>query len=526
MHATKSSRASRISKTSRNNPAVAESSAKWWEYVIVAALLALIGAVAAIWHHSQGYTLYFGDAESHLNTARRIIDSRTPGYDQIGSPWLPLPHLLMLPFVRSFDLWQTGLAGAIPAVACFVVAGVMLFGIARLAFGSFAAGITAALLFALNPNMLYLQAIPMTEAAFLASIAGTVLFTVRGNPMPAALFCCAATLSRYEGWALIPAVALVLWIRRGFQAGLLFGVFASLPPIYWFAHNWWYYSNALEFYNGYYSAKMIYQRAVEANMQRYPGDHEWAKAIEYYAAAAKLCSGVVLAWIGIAGLFAAIVRRAWWSAALLAIPPVFFVFSMYSSGTPIYVPHLWPNSYYNTRYGIAVLPLLAFGGAALVSVAPARFRVVTVFSLVAMAVLPWLASPGPETWITWKESEVNSIARRAWTAEAAGYLQVNYRKGDGILYSFGDLTGVLREAGIPLRESLHDGNNPQYLATLARPDLFLHEEWVLSISGDPIATALLKMRTGNVRYALVRTVQVKDAPPVEIYRRVRTIPPA
>ena len=35
---------------------------------------------------------------------------------------------------------------------------------------------------------------------------------------------------------------------------------------------------------------------------------------------------------------------------------------------------------------------------------------------------PWLIHPRPDAWITWKESQVNSEARRAWTREAAAYL--------------------------------------------------------------------------------------------------------
>ena len=45
----------------------------------IALLLLAIGVLAAAWHHSHGYLLYYGDAESHLGTARRIVDSRTPG---------------------------------------------------------------------------------------------------------------------------------------------------------------------------------------------------------------------------------------------------------------------------------------------------------------------------------------------------------------------------------------------------------------------------------------------------------------
>ena len=516
MRATKSSRRSPTSKPA-DGPA-------WWEYAAVAGLLLIIGVLAAMWSHAHGYPLYYGDAESHLDTARRIVDSRTPGYDQIGSPWLPLPHVLMLPFVGNMEMWRSGMAGTIPGVACFVLAGSFLFGIARLLLGSFAAGIAAALLFGLNPNVLYLQTTPMSEPVYLAMISGVAFFAVRGNALAAAVFSCGASMTRYEAWALIPVIVVVLLFTRGFRSALVFSAIASLPPLYWLAHNWWYYGNALEFYNGPYSAKAIYQRAVEANMQRYPGDHDWPRALQYYRAAAELCAGPTLIWLGSFGLLVAIARRAGWALAILTVPAAFFVFSMYSSGTPIYVPHLWPNTYYNTRYGIAALPLLAFSGAAIVSLIPDRWHGSAVGAVLALAIVPWAMHPGAESWITWKESEVNSVARRAWTAESAEFLKENYHKGDGIFFSFGDLTGVLREAGIPLRESLYDGNNPHFAAAIARPDLFLWEEWALAISGDQVATTLLKLGRAGVRYQCVKIVQVKDAPAIEIYRRIRPIP--
>jgi hypothetical protein len=59
--------------------------------------LALCSALAIYFFHSKGWILYYGDAEAHLNTARRIVDNQTPGYDQIGTVWLPLMHFLMLP---------------------------------------------------------------------------------------------------------------------------------------------------------------------------------------------------------------------------------------------------------------------------------------------------------------------------------------------------------------------------------------------------------------------------------------------
>ena len=93
-------------------------------------LVALIAVSAAsTWFVSRsGWTLYYGDAEAHLNIARRVLDSRTPGYNQIGSPWLPLPVALTMLFVQYDPWWRNGLAGAIPSSACFVLACAFLFG--------------------------------------------------------------------------------------------------------------------------------------------------------------------------------------------------------------------------------------------------------------------------------------------------------------------------------------------------------------------------------------------------------------
>src|SRR3954468_13697837 len=131
--------------------------------IALAALFLVSGAALAVFY-SNGWLLYYGDAEAHLNIARRIVDSRTPGYDQVGTVWLPLAHWLMLPFVRIDVLWLNGIAGAIPSVTAFLCAGMFLYGAATRIFDSTSAGFAAAALFALNPNVLYLQSIPMTES--------------------------------------------------------------------------------------------------------------------------------------------------------------------------------------------------------------------------------------------------------------------------------------------------------------------------------------------------------------------------
>lgn len=505
------------------------SGSRLFEIFLVGCLLTAISVTALSQFYRHGHLLYYGDAVAHLNIARRIVDSRTPGLDQIGTVWLPLPHLLTLPFVGNDFLWRNGLAGAIPAAACFVLAGGFLFAGIRRAAGSRAAAWAATGLFALNPNVLYLQSVPMTEVIFLACFFALMYFCLRfrdtqsliwAGMAGAAAF--AGTLTRYEGWFLLPFVAVFfLWTgkRNRIWAALLFGAVASLGPLFWLLHNRWFYGDPLEFYRGYWSAKAIYQRSLDSGMQPYPGDGNWREAWRYFGAAARLCAGWPAAVLGLVGVAAALWKRLYWPVVLLALPPVFYILSMHSSGTPVFVPHLWPESYYNTRYGLAALPLLILGAAALVLFVRRPYRRWAAIAVLAVAISPWLWKPSPESWICWKEAEVNSVTRRAWTEEAAKVLAANYRDG-GIIAPFGDMTGVFPTAGIPLRETLHSGNAPMYQGSIARPDLFLREKWALAMSGDEVATAILRSRKDGPRYECVKMIALEGSPVIEIYRRV------
>ncbi len=492
---------------------------------MVLAAIAALSALATIQVNHRGWTLYYGDAEAHLNIARRIIDSRTPGYDQIGTSWLPLPHLLALPFVANDSLWQSGLAGAIPSSVCFVLAGVFLFMAMRRATNSSAAGFAAMGLFALNPNLLYLQSTPMTEPVFLAGFMALLYFTILFRDtqsfwavIGAALASLAGSLARYEGWFLIPFTTIYFLFaakRWRLVVALVFAAIASIAPLYWLAHNWWLYSNPLEFFSGQYSAQAINQRAGP-----YPGQHDLNKAWWFFETDARMCLGwgaVLVAGIGVLG---AIWKRIFWPVLLALTPVLFYLWSMYSGGAAIFVPELWFGSYYNTRYGLATLPLAAIAGASAILLTPPRWRPWIALATVAIAVTPWLVRPQPDQWICWKESQVNSAARRIWTREAGRLLAHQYRRGTGIFTSFGDLAGILRESGIPLREVLHDGNPPAWMAAGARPNLFLHEEWAIAVSGDPVATAVQRatFKTGP-RYHLERTIMIKGAPVIEIYKR-------
>ena len=487
-------------------------------------LLALWSALAVWFVYAQGWTFFYGDAEAHWDIARRILDSRTPGYDQIGTVWLPLPHLLLMPLARVDAWWRSGLAAAIPSAAAFVVTCGFLFCAVRRLFDSTAAAAASTALFAANPNVLYLQAIPMTEAVFWATLTALLYFTIRfrkaggwGSAAGAGIACCLGTLTRYEAWFLIPFVAAYLVFsakRRKLAVAAVFILLASLGPAYWLAHNWWLSGDPLEFYRGPYSAIAIQGAAP------YPGRGNWRLAGLYYGTAAELGAGFGLWWMGLAGIGATLAKRAFWPVALLALPGVFYVWSMHSAASPIFVPTLWPNTFYNTRYGLAVLPLLAVGSAGVVAVLPGRKQAAAAVLVVAVGAIFWALHPNPENWITWKESQVNSEGRREWVRQAAGFLQPRYVKGAGIFSASGDFRAVYRECGIPLRESFTVDNGLPWLAAVRRPDLFLQEEWAVVMGGDPAQSGINRAGRSGIRYRLEKTIIVKDSPVIEIYRRI------
>ncbi len=75
------------------------------------------------WHyHRLGLTLSHYDARGHLVVARRIFDSITPGWQQIGAVWLPLPHLLNALPVQIDVFYRTGASGVAISIASFALA--------------------------------------------------------------------------------------------------------------------------------------------------------------------------------------------------------------------------------------------------------------------------------------------------------------------------------------------------------------------------------------------------------------------
>ena len=353
----------------------------------VALAAVLLSFVALLISFSRGYLLLYGDAVAHLGIARRILDSRNPGLVQLGGVWLPLPHLLMLPFVQKLEWWQNGLAGAWPSLICYIASVVGLYRLARHLLAPRWA-IAATAFYALNPNLLYLATTAMTEPLFLALLIWTTLLTVEcvaairaarhavvaRRLVLIAVFILAAVYTRYDGWILGAAVWCVITFTLAtpdamsgaelFPPSLLFTLLVVAGPISWLAYNQHFFHDPLDFIRGPYSASAIEKKTAAAGSEHYHGWHSPFWALVYYTRTAQVDAafwetGFLVMAAAIGGLIIAIRRRLALPALLLWMPLPFYIYSVAYGSVPIFIPQLWPHSYYNSRYGMEMLPALA-----------------------------------------------------------------------------------------------------------------------------------------------------------------------
>jgi len=190
--------------------------------VFAGSLAATLGVAAALRYHQLGLTLSHYDARGHLIVARRIVDSITPGWQQIGAVWLPLPHLLNMLPVQVDAFYRSGSSAVVISIASFALAAAAIAWIVALLTESRLAALAACAVFVLNPNVLYLQATPMTEPLLLGlTTLGVAMLMSVGDPERVAsrpatvgIVLALACLTRYEAWPVTyAALAATAWAR-------------------------------------------------------------------------------------------------------------------------------------------------------------------------------------------------------------------------------------------------------------------------------------------------------------------------
>ena len=475
--------------------------------------------MVALCYARLGLALSHYDARGHLVVARRIFDSITPGWQQIGAVWLPLPHLLNALPVQIDAFYRTGASAVAISVLSYAVTVAAIVQIVSALTGSWLAAIAGALVFALNPNVLYLQATPMTEPLLMALLVAALallltycdgLRAAQGHA-PAArtssflvgIVFALACLTRYEAWPVtIGALGAAVWVlwRRGVSlpvatraiarvavyplaAIIGFSLFSRIVVGAWFASGFF----------------------VPEN----PAQGQPWEAVKEIAWGLRELSGVGLVIVAIAGALiltgAGLLsrRRAAWILPLALLGTASVPWSAFIDGHP-----------YRIRYMVPLIAAQAVcaGVAAGSSRRSRGLLAAALLALCAYELRPLDASSPMVAEAQWDRP--NIAAREKVTA----CLKEQYG-GDSIMASMGSLGHYMQDlskAGFPIRDFLHEGNGDIWLNALYSPRPFVG--WILieekAEGGDMLAQIARERPDFLDGY-----VRVCEAAGVALYRR-------
>ncbi|MBA3868877.1 MAG: glycosyltransferase [Anaerolineae bacterium] len=360
---------------------------KWLVLTFVTACIA--GLIATIYYFLNHDLLIYKDASSHLGIARLMFDNARPGLAHLGGVWLPLPHLLMLPFSAVDYFWRTGLAGACVSMPSYVITAVYIFLAARRLTHSNIASFVGSLVFILNPNVLYLQSTPLTEPLAAATVTAACYYFLawlqEDKPKYLLLMAMAtflASLARYDGWSLVigfvvlvPVVTLIKQRKRHpVEANtIIFALIACLGIAIWIVWCWVILGDPLYWQRSEYSSQ-AQQAGLIAKHLLYTY-HDVYQSIRYFTVLTSVTMGPVVFVLSIAGLLIFLYQRriSLETIAGLAffVPFAFYVFSLYSGQIILYLPELVPadapDKYFNNRFGMVGVPPAAIFFAVLIA---------------------------------------------------------------------------------------------------------------------------------------------------------------
>lgn len=482
--------------------------------VLVALAAGLLGLAASAVTVPSGWAMAYSDAQSHLTIARRVIDSMAPGFEQLGTVWLPVPHLLLIPLVAIDPLFHTGWAAALLGSAALSGTAAGLYRIAaRLGIGR--AGRLAMLVLLLaNPSVLYLYTTALTEPVLLlflvAALSGLSRWALAPRRMSAgelAVFAgiptAAAMLSRYEGWMLsltgtIFVCVVTLRRTRSLQQMIIMAVgYAWIPALavcWWLAYNWGIYGDPLEFMFGPYSASA--QQSSISSSGLLPTKGNLGLTLLTFHSSVLGTAGVLLLVLAGAGLLVAAYRWRLQTPGLVlwltASAYVFAVVSMYLGQTAINNAHSLPSTWWNNRFAMTAMPFFLLAAALAVDAAGQwltrkdnwRLQTRRVLRAGAAAGLGaavllqlgwWIAGPVDRAPVL-AEAAMSAGSTR-YSTEAAQWLAQNYDGGGLLLDESARGNAIVPLLGIDISQIFLRASGDNFTQALDNPAA--HARWVL-----------------------------------------------
>lgn len=485
--------------------------------------LAVVSVISFVQYYANGLGLAYNDARSHLDIGRRVVEGLKPGLAQLGSVWLPLPHLLMVPTIWNDFMWHSGLAGALPSMISFVATGLIIYQFLRSLGVNIFGRITGVLVFVANINVLYLQSTAMTELLLIATMTAGVYELViwhKNNELirllRSAFWIMLATLIRYDGWFLLVAATGLIMIQtlktKGYKTMegslILFCTLAAFGVALWFGWNLLIFKDPLYFALGPFSARaqqkqlevagdLITKGNLILSMQTYL----YALIFNSYMLQVIMGAiGAVVLWFD--KRISLSVRIA--STALLA--PLFFnILALYLGHSVLFIQGINGNTWFNARYGVMMVPTFAIFIGYLVYRA-AAFRWVIIGLLAFTTFFAFANSDA----VTIDDARVGSSQKNV--SEVSGYLTANAKNEKGfILISVASHDAIVFSSGLPMKRFIHEGTGSYWESATTSPDRWAR--WIVMRTHDDndlVWKSVSKVPTFFERYTLVAKYPFAD----------------
>lgn len=473
------------------------------KHLIALLTLAALGLFVGmfIFYLSQGTTTLYGDSRSRLLIARRVFDSLTPGFTQLGAVWPPLPQILFLPTVWNNFFLYSGISGSLVSILSATLATYFLARMAHeISKSKFVATVTV-LAFVLNPSFLYISTTPMTEPLFISMMIISTYFIWRWSKtnnivyLPlAGIALIAVTLTRYDGWFLavfsaliIPAITLLK--RKSFSeiegTFFLFSTVAFSGIVAWLIYNQLIYGNMLRFANGEGAAASAAIQTGTSALTR--GDFIHSTLV--YLSAASLNLSYVSLGVAFIAPFLILKTKKWQfliPALILSTPILFNIISLFLGQSVLYTPQFKPFYFYNVRYGLLVLPLAALGYGIIADSLPNFFSSIRIKILIMVVLLlqitmlftnkPKTLAEAEQWYYSPKGAEQQKLVSWLQTNKIGGFTLISTLANDTLLF----------DTRMPLKKIIYEGNGRFWQQATTQPQSIVQRIIVSPDVGDKV----------------------------------------
>lgn len=442
----------------------------------------------------NGLGLSYNDARSHLDIGRRVVEGLKPGLAQLGSVWLPLNHVLMIPLVWNDWAWHSGFAGAFWNMLSYVGTGILIYkylekikvGIVGRLFGVF--------VFASNLNVLYLQSTAMTEPLLLFTMLAGCYYLMLWmtedklvDLIKSSFWIMLSTLVRYDGWFLLMfvagIVALHVLLKKGYQTAegalFLFLTLAAFGVVLWFGWNALIFKDPLYFIFGPYSAHAQQLQMLEAGAL--PTKNNPLLSLQIYLYSMIYNS---IATVAIGGIIASIIfwldkkipKEVRLATTALWAPFFFNVIALIFGFSVIFIQGISGNTWFNVRYGVMLMPSLAiFLGYLVDKLKDFRWVIIGLFLFVS-----FFAFTSNDA-VSIDDARVGSSQKNV--SEVSGWLLKNAKDKAGfIMISAASHDAIIFSSMLPMKKFIHEGTGAYWESATIAPDRWAR--WIIMRTND------------------------------------------